>query len=80
MDGNRDLARDPSTNCILNVNKVEYEHYIAKRNAKKEKSKKVESIEEEVANMKSDLDEIKSLLREILNGNKSWQNRIRKFK
>lgn len=71
MEGNRDLARDPLTNSIINVNTLEYEHYIAKRNAKKEKSKKVESIEEEVANMKSDLDEIKSLLREILNGNKS---------
>jgi len=71
MEGNRDLARDPSTNSILNVNKLEYEHYLAKRKAKSEKNRKVQNIEDEVAMIKSDMNEIKSLLKELINGNKS---------
>lgn len=71
MEGNRDLARDPSTNSILNVNKLEYEHYLAKRKAKSEKNQKVQNIEDEVAIIKSDMNEIKSLLKELINGNKS---------
>ena len=74
VEGHADLARDPQTNSILNVNKLDYEQYVARRAAKNEKNQKVQSIEQEVASMKSDIDEIKFLLRELLNGNKSGQN------
>ena len=66
----KDLARDPNTNNIINVNKVSYEHYIASRNAKNEKNQKVQTMEEDLANVKSELDEIKSLLKELINGSK----------
>ena len=68
VEGYSDLARDPDTNCILNVNRSEYEQYIARRTAKNEKNQKVQTIEEEVANIKTDLNEIKSLLKEFLSG------------
>ena len=68
--GHKDLARDPNTNNIINVNKVSYEHYIASRNAKSEKNQKVQTMEEDLANVKSELDEIKSLLKELINGSK----------
>jgi len=71
MEGNRDLARDPSTNSIVNVNKLEYQQYLAKRKIKSEKNQKVQNIEDEVAMIKSDVNEIKSLLKELINGNKS---------
>lgn len=70
IEGHSDLARDPSTNSIVNVNKLEYEQYLARRSVKVEKSQKVQSIEEEVASMKDDINEIKSLLKELLNGSK----------
>jgi len=70
VEGYADLARDPTTNSILNVNRLEYEQYVARRAAKNEKNQKVQSIEDEVANMKSDIDEIKSLLRELINGSR----------
>ena len=35
-----------------------------------EKNQKVQSIEQEVASMKSDINEIKSLLKEFLNGSR----------
>jgi hypothetical protein len=70
VDGHSDLARDPETNSIVNVNKLEYEQYVYRRTAKLEKNQKAQNIELEVANMKEDINEIKSLLREILNGSK----------
>lgn len=71
IDGHADLARDPQTNAVLNVNSLEHQQYIARRKAKTEKNKKVNSIEEEVATLKNDMDEIKSLLKVLINGNKS---------
>jgi|TARA_R100001460_G_scaffold97104_1_gene139601 uncharacterized protein YqfB (UPF0267 family) len=70
VKGHRDLARDPETNTILNVNKTEYDQYIAKRKVKSEKNQKVQTMEEDLANVKSELNEIKSLLKELINGPK----------
>ena len=69
IEGNKDLARDPKTNSIVNVNDMNYQHYIAARQAKKEKHKQVDNIEEDLANLKSEMNEIKSLLKELVNGN-----------
>ena len=68
VEGHGDLLRDPETNSILNTNKTEYEKYVARRNVKREENQKVQTIEDEVANIKSDISEIKSLLKELLNG------------
>ena len=68
--GHKDLARDPETNGIVNVNKVSYDQYIASRNAKSEKNQKVQTMEEDLANVKNELNEIKSLLKELVNGPK----------
>lgn len=68
--GHKDLARDPESNTIVNVNKVSYDQYIASRKAKSEKNQKVQTMEEDLANVKSELNEIKSLLRELINGPK----------
>lgn len=70
VDGHADLARDPQTNSIININKMEYEQYVARRTAKNEKNQKVQTIEDEVASIKDDIDEIKSLLKEFLNGSR----------
>ena len=66
IDGNKDLARDPDTGSIVNVNNLEYQQYVAVREAKKVKN---ESVEEDLANLKSEMNEIKSLLKELVNGN-----------
>lgn len=68
LDGHKDLARDPSTNAVLNVNSLEYQQYLSRREVKSEKNDKIQDIEEDFANMKSELKEIKSLLKELLNG------------
>ena len=70
VEGYNELLRDPITNSIVNANMSEYQQYIARRNIKNEENQKVQSIEEDVASMKDDLDEIKFLLRSLLNGSK----------
>jgi hypothetical protein len=68
MKGNKDLARDPETGAIVNVNGLEYTQYLSRREVKTEKNQKVQTMEEDLANVKSELNEIKSLLKELLHG------------
>ena len=71
LEGNKDLARDPQTNAIVNVNSLDYTQYLSTRSVKSEKNQKLQTVEQDLANMKGELDEIKSLLKELLNGSRS---------
>ena len=63
------LMRDPSSNAILNDNQSDYDEYIARRNAA-EKAKKSElTMKEDLDNLKGEINEIKSLLKELVHGN-----------
>ena len=68
VEGHSDLARNPQNGSIINVNNIEYQQYLARREVKIEKKQKVQNLEDELANIKGDIDEIKSLLKEFLNG------------
>ena len=68
LEGHKDLARDPETNAIVNVNTLEYTQYLSRRDVKTEKNQKVQTMEQDLANVKSELNEIKSLLKELLHG------------
>ena len=68
VKGHSYLARDPNNGSIINVNKTEYNQYLTRREVKSEKNQKVQNIEDELTNMKGDIDEIKLLLKELLNG------------
>ena len=68
LEGHKDLARDPETNAVVNVNGLDYQQYLSRRKIKNETNQKAHDIEQEVAKMKGDIDEIKSLLKELLNG------------
>jgi len=68
IEGHVDLARDRQTSAIVNVNSIDYQHYVASRNAKKSKNERVDTMEEDLANLKGEIGEIKSLLRELVNG------------
>ena len=70
VEGHSNLLRDPDTDSIVNIDSIGYEKYIARREAKNKKNQKVQNIENEVANMKEDINEIKNLLKELLNGSK----------
>ena len=68
LEGHSDLARDPKTNSILNVNTTDYEQYVARRSVKNEELEKSQNVEQELADLKSEMNEIKSLLKELVNG------------
>jgi hypothetical protein len=66
VEGHSHLLRDSKTNSIINTNMIEYQEYLNRRNVKADENQKVQTIEEEVYNIKNDISEIKSLLKELL--------------
>ena len=66
VKGHADLVRDSVTNAIINTNKSKYEEYISRRDIKKSETQKVQDLEDELSCIKDDLNEIKSLLKEII--------------
>lgn len=63
VEGHKNLFRDENTGAIVNCDTGAYTQYINMRD-KKEKER------EEINQLKNDIDEIKSMLREFLNGSK----------
>ena len=68
IEGHKDLARDPHTGTLVNVNSLDYQHNIAARSAKELKNERGDSMEQDLANLKGEIGEIKSLLKELVNG------------
>jgi len=68
VKGHDYLVRDPRTNAIINTNRSEYNEYITNRESKVKEQQKIQELEVDVASMKDDLNEIKSLLRSLVNG------------
>ena len=71
----KNLFRDVSTNAIVNTDMQAYNNYINSKKIKEQESKRIENIENELTDVKSDLNEIKNLLRKL--ANESWQNTTR---
>ena len=61
-----DLVRDPQNGAILNTNSVDYDKYVAQRQSNNESHQKTENIEQDLASLKSEINEIKSLLKELV--------------
>ena len=66
---NNDLVRDPNTDQIINTNRNAYQQYVNRREKRKIEKEKSLNVEEDIANLKNELSEIKSLLKELVNGN-----------
>ena len=69
VEGNADLVRDPNTDQIINTNQSAYQQYVTRRQKRKLEREKSLNVEEDIANLKNELGEIKSLLKELVNGN-----------
>ena len=63
------LVRDPMSNGIINTNDNEYEEYIARREASNKAKNTEVSMKEDLDNLKGEINEIKSLLKELVRGN-----------
>ena len=67
VEGHDNLVRDPLTNSIINTNNSDYLEYISRKKSKSDDNKKLSSLEEDVSNLKNDINEIKLLLRRLAN-------------
>jgi|TARA_R100000081_G_scaffold35154_1_gene16251 hypothetical protein len=65
VEGEKSLSRDSKTNAIVNTNKSDYEAYIRQRDSKNDEKERVNRIESDLSELKSDINEIKDLLRKL---------------
>lgn len=62
------LVRDVVTNAIINTDSNEYLNYIQEREKRLSHNQKVDDLEKQIFELKTDLNEIKNLLRNLANG------------
>lgn len=62
VDGHPHLYRDRYSGAIVNENNHEYEMFMKAHEMRLSKSKRVDKIEEDLHNLKSEISEIKHLL------------------
>ena len=65
----KDLVRDHVSNGIVNTNKSEYDEYIARRDASTKSKENEVTMKEDLDKLKGEINEIKSLLKELVHGN-----------
>jgi hypothetical protein len=63
VEGHPNLYRDEGSGAIINCDSVAYNQYVNSLNTR-------DSQKRELSEMRKDIDEIKSLLKELLNGPK----------
>ena len=68
VEGHGELYRDSTTNSIVNRNTSDYNLYMSQKKIKNEETEKVDTMEQDLTNLKNEINEIKSLLKELVNG------------
>jgi len=68
VEGREGWFRDPDSNAIVNCNASEYDNYMAAYERREKKEKKMTTLQDEVSELKSDIGEIKNLLKSLLQG------------
>jgi hypothetical protein len=70
VSGHENLARDIETNAILNLDIDSYKSYMKLKEIKLREEQRVSNLEYQIDTLRGDLNEIKNLLKEIVNGPK----------
>ena len=66
VKGHVDLLRNSETGAIVNRNDLDYEKYVSRRDAKKAQVQQSQTMEQDLATLKNEMNEIKSLLKELV--------------
>ena len=66
VKGHVDLLRNSATGAIVNTNDLDYEKYVSRRDAKKAQVQQSQTMEQDLATLKNEMNEIKSLLKELV--------------
>ena len=67
VEGHKDLIRDLHSNAIVNTNTTEYSLYLQRRKLREKNNDILRDTVKEINSLKSELFEIKKLLKEVLN-------------
>jgi hypothetical protein len=70
VKGHSNLYRDVRSGAIVNTSSSDYDSYISLRQSKEKENQKIQNFKEELDNMKDDINEIKFLLKELINGSR----------
>ena len=63
IENHHALLRDGTTNAVINSNKTEYENYISNYNRLKKEKDQIDTLQNQVVSLSSDVEEIKLLLK-----------------
>ena len=66
VEGHTHLIRDVNSNAIINTNQTEYQLYMKRIKVREKQSDKLRNAVKEINNLKSELREIKELVRKIV--------------
>lgn len=67
VEGYPNLLRDLSTNAIINTDSITSNHYTVLKNRKVDEKNRIDNIEVELKELKTSINEIKCLLRGLVN-------------
>ena len=68
VEGHGELYRDSTTNSIVNRNTSDYNTYMSQKKMRDNENEKVDSMEQNLSDLKNEINEIKSLLKDLVNG------------
>ena len=68
VKGHANLFRDTSSNAILNTDMNAYQNYMESKKIKEKEAQRMSDIESDLNSLKSDMNEIKTMLRSLVNG------------
>jgi hypothetical protein len=69
VKGHNHLVREVSSGGIVNTNVNEYQIYMKRIKAREQHGDQIRNAVKDINNLKSELREIKGLIKELLNGN-----------
>ena len=68
VEGHNNLVRENDSNAIVNTDLSEYNNYLSLRSKRKQKSERIDNMENDLKSLKADINEIKPLLKALSNG------------
>jgi len=70
VEGHNNLLRDRETGAIINNDKSGFSSYMMNKSIKNEESIRIQNVERDLANIHSEISELKLLIKEALNGSR----------
>jgi hypothetical protein len=68
VEGHEHLVRDNNSGAIVNTNVTEYQIYMKRIKSREQHGDQIRTAVKDINNLKTELREIKGLLKEIING------------